>query len=336
MIRFIILVVLLFCTYTASAHHAATGRYEENTYGEIEGVITDIFWRNPHVRLLISVENEGGQEVEWEVEFGSVNTIQRLGVSRDNVVVGELVSVYGRIGRNSLPVMFAAAIVLPDGEEIVLQAGQRERYGMTEDALSDARSLAADLPADIFRVWLPFERPNTGGGHFQSVSLSYPLTEAAIAAQAQWDPEQDPALRCIPPGMPTAMDNPYPVEFREEGNTILMLLEEWDGLRTIFMDGATGEPAQPRMGRSTGRWENGTLVVQTTDIDWGYLDDLGTPLSENTVIDERFALSEDGAQLIWEATITDPVNFTEPVMQRIVWAWLPGQEIKPFNCAVAD
>ncbi len=334
MIRFSVSLVLLFCTFIASAHHAATGRYAPDAFGEIEGVITDIFWRNPHVRLLIAVDGEDGQEDEWEVEFGSVNTVERLGVARDTVTIGERVSVYGRMGRDGLTAMFAAAIVLADGEEVVLQAGQRERYGLTDDALRDARNLAAELRSDIFRVWLPLERPNTGGGNFESVSLLYPLTAPAIAAQAQWDPEKDPALQCIPPGMPTAMDNPYPVEFREEGDSIVMLLEEWDGLRTIYING-TGEPAQPRMGRSVGRWEDRTLVVRTTDIDWRYLDDLGTPLSEDVVIDERFTLSEDGAELVWEASITDPVNFTEPVMQRILWAWLPGQEIKPFNCAVA-
>ncbi len=333
MIRCSVSLVLLFCTFIASAHHAATGRYAPDAFGEIEGVITDVFWRNPHVRLLIAVDGEDGQEDEWEVEFGSVNTVERLGVARDTVTIGERVSVYGRMGRDGLTAMFAAAIVLADGEEVVLQAGQRERYGLTDEALRDARNLPADLRSDIFRVWLPLERPNTGGGNFESVSLLYPLTAPAIAAQAQWDPEKDPALQCIPPGMPTAMDNPYPVEFREEGDTIVMLLEEWDGLRTIFMNG-TGEPTQPRMGRSFGRWEDRTLVVRTTDIDWRYVDDLGTPQTEDVVIDERFTLSEDGTELVWEASITDPVNFTEPVMQRILWVWVPGHEIKPFNCAL--
>ena len=330
MIRLGFLLASLFCAFAAGAHHAATGRYAPDTFGEIEGVITDVFWRNPHVRLLIAVQGEDGQEDEWEVEFGSVNTVERLGVSRDSVNVGDRVSVYGRMGRDGLTAMFAGSIVLPDGEEVLLQAGERQRYGLTDEALRDARNTAEELRADIFRVWLPLERPNTGGG-----DTVYPLTDAGRAAQAQWDPEQDPALQCIPPGMPTAMDNPYPVEFREEGDTIVMLLEEWDGLRTFFMNGA-GEPAQPRMGRSIGRWEGGTLVVQTTDIGWRYVDDLGTPQSEDVVIDERFTLSDDGTELTWEAEITDPANFTEPVAQRIVWTWVPGHEIKPFNCALPE
>lgn len=312
----------------ASAHHASTGRYDPNTFGTIEGEITDIFWRNPHVRFLVSRTNASGELEEWEVEFGSVNTVERLGVSRDVVAVGDRISVYGRMGRNGLTAMFAASIVLPSGEEVALQADSERRYGITARALQEAENVDATLRSDIFRVWVPVTRPRTGYG-----TIIWPLTDVGRAAQAAWDPENDPALRCIPPGLPTAMDNPYPVQFVDRGDTIVFLLEEWDGERTIYMSGE-GEPAQAYMGRSVGRWEDGVLVVETTDIDWRFVDDLGTPQSEDVVINERFSLSEDGTDLFWVARISDPVNFTEPVVMEASWTWVPGNEIKPFNCAL--
>lgn len=330
LIRMSVIFLAWLAAASVSAHHAATGRYERDTFGEIQGEITDIFWRNPHVRFIIARTGEDGQEENWEVEFGSVNTLERLGVTRDVVSLGDQVSVYGRMGRNGLTAMFAGSIVTADGEEVPLQAGVERRYGLTEEALRNARNVDEGLRADIFRVWLPVERPNTGAG-----TTEYPLTDAGRAAQAAWNPENDPALRCIPPGLPTAMDNPYPVEFRDEGDTVVMLLEEWDGVRTIYMNGA-GEPAQPRMGRSVGRWEGRTLIVETRDIDWRYVDDLGTPQSEDVVISERFTLSADGTDLAWEARITDAVNFTEPVVMRGVWTWVPGHEIKPFDCALPE
>ena len=330
MIRSYMILFVLFACGPAMAHHAATGRYEPDGFGEIDGEITDIFWRNPHVRFLISRTGEDGEDEEWEVEFGSVNTVERIGVSRDMVSVGDRVSVYGRMGRDGLTAMFARSIVMPNGEEVPLQAGVEQRYGLTESAFSEARNADATLRADIFRVWLPLERPNTGAGN-----TVYPLTEAGQAALAAWNPANDPALQCIPPGLPTAMDNPYPIEFVDRGNVIDFRLEEWDGLRTIYMEGE-GDPVQPRMGRSVGRWEGRTLVVETTDMDWRYVDDLGTPQSEDAVIEERFTLSEDGLRLDWIARITDPVNFTEPVVMEGAWTWVPGHEIKPFNCALPE
>ena len=330
MVRIYLILLLLFLFGSAVAHHAATGRYAPDAFGEIEGEITDIFWRNPHVRFLITRTGDDGEDEEWEVEFGSVNTLERIGVSRDLVSVGERVSVHGRLGRDGLTAMFANSIVMPNGEELPLQAGVQQRYGLTESALRDARSTDATLRADIFRVWLPLERPNTGAGN-----TVYPLTEAGRAALAAWNPEDDPALRCIPPGVPTAMDNPYPIEFVDRGNVIELRLEEWDGLRTIYMAGE-GDPVQPRMGRSAGRWAGRALVVETTDMDWRYVDDLGTPQSGNAVFRERFTLSEDGVRLDWEGRVTDPVNFTEPVVMEGAWTWVPGHEIKPFDCALPE
>jgi hypothetical protein len=32
----------------------------------------------------------------------------------------------------------------------------------------------------------------------------------------------------------------------------------------------------------------------------------------------------------------DPEFFTEPVVVRANWEWVPGETIKPWNCAVSD
>ena len=334
MIRFGLAVgVLLAAMVTGvGAHHARSGLYDNRTSGEIEGEVSSIFWRNPHVRIGITRTGENGQEEEWDIEFGSVNTLERIGVSRDQVQVGDRIEVSGILGRNGRKAMFAELITFPNGEQLALQADVERRYGLTESAIRSARNVDAELRADIFRVWLPSERPQTGAGTTQ-----YPLTDVGRASSAEWDPAADPALRCIPPGIPTAMDNPYPIEFRNQGDTITLLLEEWDGIRTIHMNGAgSGEQAQPRMGHSVGRWDGNTLIVETTDIGWRYVDDLGTPQSEDSVIVERFTLSPDGTSLAWEARITDPVNFTEPVVMEGVWIWVPGHEIKPFDCTLPD
>jgi hypothetical protein len=329
-IGFLLIWILGACS--VAAHHAATGLYDRNNFGEIEGEVSSVIWRNPHVRIDITRVNDNDKVETWEVEFGSVNTVERLGVSRDVVKLGDRVRVSGNKGRDGLTVMFAKSISLSTGEEVPLNASVERRYGLSEEALRNARNTDAELRADIFRVWLPSKLPDTGAGATQ-----YPLTEAGLAALTEWDPALDPALRCIPPGLPTAMDNPYPMEFIDKGDTITLLLEEWDGIRTIHMnkDGSR-EQVQPRMGYSIGRWDDNTLIVETTDINWRYIDDLGTPQSEDVVIVERFTLSPDGTRLDWEARITDPVNFSEPVVMQGIWLWVPGHEIKPFNCVLSE
>ena len=78
------------------------------------------------------------------------------------------------------------------------------------------------------------------------------------------------------------LDTPYPVEFVDEGEQIVMRLEEWDGTRTIYMNPGDGPPVQEHSpkGISFGRWEGKTLAIFTTYIDYPFLDDLGTPQSK--------------------------------------------------------
>jgi hypothetical protein len=313
------------------AHHASAGLYDRSTTMALSGEIASVFWRNPHVRLTINVANEDGSKAVWDIEAGSVNTLERMGVTADKFHFGDRIEVSGFPGREGRKVMFANAIAAAGGEDVPLGGDITQRYARPEQI---AAGLALDSgPAtDIFRVWVPLAVPNTGAGRAR-----FPLTDEAQAARAAWDPADDPALRCIPPGMPAAMDNPYPIAFEQQGDDIVMRLEEWDGLRTIHLTpDASTEPEVPSpMGYSTGRWDGNTLVVETSAIDYPYFDDLGTPQSRAIHVTERFTLMAAERRLSWEAEITDPESFTEPVTMQIEWQWIPGHAIKPFNCALA-
>ena len=99
---------------------------------------------------------------------------------------------------------------------------------------------------------------------------------------------------------------------------------------------ADGEPATP-LGYSTGRWEGNTLVVETTLIDWPYIDVVGLATvqqSDGLHLEERFTLSEDDSELVYDITLTDAATFTEPVTANryMIWRWQPGVEIQPFDC----
>ena len=318
----------------AFAHHAAAGLYDRATTVGLSGTITAVFWRNPHVRLSVAVTDAAGGAAPWEIETGSVNTLERMGVTADRFGIGDRVELSGYPGRDGQRIMFAQAIVTADGESLPLGGGGggdiTQRYARPEQVAA-GRALDSGPAADIFRVWVPMAVPNTGAGR-----TSFPLTAAALAARQTWNPANDPVLRCIPPGMPAAMDNPYPIAFERRGDDIVVRLEEWDGLRTIHLNrSATVTSAAPSpMGHSVGRWEGDTLVVETDRIDYPYFDDLGTPQSAEIRLQERFTLLPKERRLSWDAQVVDPKSFTETVVMKIEWQWIPGHEIKPFDCAL--
>lgn len=318
----------------ASAHHASGVAYDWNNITELEGEITAVFWRNPHVGIRLSRVGENGEKETWDLEAAALNLVQRFGVSTDDINVGDRIRVAGAPHRQGRTKMFIGNALLANGREVFLRADAEPRWTNERDkrpGITDARAAEAEsLATGIFRVWSWRTDPETTAS----------LTEEARLTKEAWDQlTDDTALRCIPQGMPGLMLSPFPIEFVDHGDEIVLRVEEWDGVRPIHMGGSEGVAAQPatRLGFSVGRWEGRTLVVETTRVSWPYFDDLGAPQSEAVKIVERFTLSADEEHLDYDVTVTDPATFTAPAkISGGQWEWTPGEEIKPFNCTLAD
>ncbi|HSG63479.1 MAG TPA: DUF6152 family protein, partial [Gammaproteobacteria bacterium] len=275
--------------------------------------------------------SESGVRETWTAESGSPNSLQRIGIGRDVVAVGDRITLMGALSRQGLPAMAAYTMTLADGTEIPLWPQRAVEIGrdVRPAPFSSAAVAAGEREArGIFRVW-----SRTGG----ALQGELRLTDPARAARQAWDPlVDDPALRCEAPGMPTMMNNPYPIQFVDEGDVIRLRLEEWDGERVIDMrpDATADDKPASMTGYSVGRWEGQTLVVTTTRISDPYFDDLGTPQSTQSRIVERFTLADNESRLDYTAIVADPGTFTEPATLTGSWEWVPGEQIKPFNCSL--
>lgn len=316
-----------------SAHHSVIGIYSRDSVTVIEGEVTNVSWRNPHV--LFTVITDDGEV--WEVESAPPIELGRYGITQDLIKEGERYRVAGDPSRRDNNAIYATNILLPSGVEIVTYPDRAtprwsnrtlQRGG--ERVISESAAGAAEENADgLFRVWAG----NLG------IEWDAKFTDAAIAARNEWDPSRDDGrLLCIPPGMVDAIVSPFPIELVKDGQDIVIRMEQWDGVRRVHMSNSIpSEDVLPSpMGHSVGHWEGDTLVVSTNRIDWPFFDDLGTPQSEDVEIIERFSMTEDEQQLLWEATITDPAYLAEPAIVRQQYDWVPGVEIEIYNCTVPE
>jgi hypothetical protein len=319
------------------AHHAANTYFDVTTVIEVRGVITDVKWQNPHIGFTLSGGTVDGEELVWSVESNSVSTLRQLGVTRDQLKVGDVVTVAGWPPRQDGNRIAGNHLLLPDGQELVLR-GSGEKYFSegTDDRSTvveiDARESADAATLGLFRVWSTIAGDPDQDRFWEQ---SYPLTEAAIAGQAVWDPVADnPAIRCEPKGMPSIMDPPYPMELTEQGDVIIIRQEEFDTVRTVHMnsEAAQSDPEPSLLGYSMGRWEGDTLVVSTSHISWPVFDIRGIPQSLQARYEERFTVSANGKRLNYTIDITDPVNFTEPVRLDRFWLWMEESQVEPYNC----
>ena len=324
----------------AFAHHSPNVHYDRSEIVDIEGELTEIAWRNPHVQLTVVEIDDQGVEKHWEAEYLAPSFLARQGVSPDLLNEGDRIRIAGYVGRANKAALFTTNILLASGREIFdFQVSEPrwtdETVGVTFGEYQRAKlEDAPEIASSLFRVWstdVAFINPDR-----TFWKEEYPLTEQARAAQASWDRVgENPYMRCEN-GMPAIMDQFYPTEFVSQGDEILVYLEEQDVVRTIHMTDVPEPTESSPYGHSVGHWEGETLVVETTHINWPWFDQTGIPQSEDVHVLERFTPSADGHQLDYSATVTDPAIFTEPVVLERYWIWVPGEAVEPYNCVVTE
>ena len=345
-IRYPAVVAIALGPIAASSHHSFFGRFDAETIIEIEGRVTEVHWRNPHATVLIETSDENGEPVSWVYEALSPNQLQRSGIQQDTIKIGDRVRAAGWPPLTEKKEMFATNLLLPSGDELLLVAGAQPIW---TDSGSNDTSYRTQTEGDpsrpelgLFRVWshtdvIPFLFPGTTDPTFDV--YSYPLTAAGRTAVERFDgATQNPTRGCVPKGMPLIMEQPFPMEFVEAGSDILLRIEEYDLVRSIHLDGRPPAADQPRslLGYSLGRWDDSTLIVTTTHIDWPWFNQLGIPQSDASVVIERFTPTDDGSRLDYTLTVNDPVIFTEPVTLEKFWLYLPNQRIERYDCVASD
>jgi hypothetical protein len=316
-----------FVSSTANAHHSYA-EFDDQQTVEIEGALTTASWQNPHANLIVRTLD--GRT--FQVETIGVNYLRRLDAPLDLFKVGSTVKVAGWPSKRSSSRIYGTNILSSDGQELVLwRTAPRWRptaFGTATPGIFAPVSPAAPRTVYtkvLFQVWGSVYGDPDGALKFDT-PLS--LTQAALAVRASFPFDDTPALGCKPKGMWIIMAQPFPIDFIDQGGTILLRLEEFDSVRTIHMDGGADPGAQARtpLGYSVGRWENDTLVVETTRLGGGWV-----PFGPSAHLVERFTPGDDG-RLRYTIRITDPDFVTQPAEATRYWVTRPGEQVLPFEC----
>lgn len=326
-----------------SAHHGPVGSpslYDVGDLVILEGELTEVFWRSPHVRFRLKVLNDAGEETFWELETGVPSQLESGGITADLFPVGGHVKAAGFMALRYPNSLGLRNMLLPNGQEF---AGTRskllwstERVQRVQRQLESAKVEVAEQVADhIFRVWSATMRPSEWAA---AHSYDHLLTAKARRSKENYDPVSHPILECKPRGMPERMFAGSIEFIGNNEETITMRSLWWGGDRIIHL-GADEAPAgtlPTHIGYSVGHWDGGTLVVETTHVDWPYFDRDGTPQSNQVEFVERFTMTADERRLNYMLTAHDPVMFTDPIIVTNVFDWRPGNEVETSDCVLWD
>ena len=83
------------------AHHSFSATYDSEKSVEIEGLVKEFAWRNPHSFMRLDVTDEDGTTKTWALEWGSTNDLTQAKITRTTLRPGDRIIVIGEAPRDS-------------------------------------------------------------------------------------------------------------------------------------------------------------------------------------------------------------------------------------------
>ena len=309
----IALLIWLICAPGLALTHHSRAHFDLGNIIEIEGVVSELSWRSPHVYVSVEAPDEAGVVRTWTLEGHSIPGFLRVGWQRDSVEVGDRVLVRAHPNRDAekrFAMLYSAT--LTDGTTFYAYAIPE---GTAVAGIEDRRP--TDPSTDFSGTWrhlIPVQEATIGS--FRA-PVEWPLTPRGRAQAEAFDINDDPVLDCVPMGVPRLILSTYSHRWWRDEAKLYIEKERTPQLRVIHLD-ATPRPndfTADELGYSVGHFEaDGTLVVRTGGFAatrWG--NSRGLDSSAEKRVTERYKLSEDGYRMSVSYTIDDPVYLTEPV-----------------------
>jgi hypothetical protein len=293
--------------YPAHAHHSPAS-YDMSRELRLEGTIVSYAWRNPHSLIELETVAADGARTVTEIEAGPASILLPMGVKADSLSPGDRVTVLARPNRRG-PGYMVLGVTATTAAGVALPLRLPPRAPPPSEDAPTATSIAGrwlGRPEDFFALRM-------------AVLQTWALTDSARAALAATE-AGGPTSRadCVAYGPPALHVEAVLTTIAVRGDAVVLTTDS-DGNaleRVVYLDmnvhPANLEPAFA--GHSIGRWEGETLVVDTVGFaahpsGLGF----GVPSSARKHLTERFSLSGDRRQLVYESTITDPQSLAETV-----------------------
>ncbi len=102
----------------ARANHSFAVEFLEDQTDAIEGTVTEVWFKNPHVRYYIDARTEDGEIVNWDVRGASPTSLIRRGWTPKTIEEGDRITVHGHLGRDGRKLLSIIWIELADGTKL--------------------------------------------------------------------------------------------------------------------------------------------------------------------------------------------------------------------------
>jgi len=166
---------------------------------------------------------------------------------------------------------------------------------------------------------------------------------AQAAAEARRKKDLEAIRGCVNIGMPALMNDRATLDIRQSAGVIGMVAKSPSSTRYVYTDGRKHPDAEElegtTNGHSVGRWDGGTLVVDTVGFNERGITAIpgGGYRTARSRLTERYRLAADGQQLVVTFTWTDATVFRRPHAYSFRYYKVPSiSEPRVTNCIAND
>ena len=302
------------------AHHSDKG-LDLDSEVMLEGVVTKVNWRNPHIYFVMQVAGQDGQPAEWTIQMASIPWLARRGWTSDSVNVGDelFVRAHPAIDGRDYGVFVSiekGGVRLPQNNPVEL-TGDVTATSLEGTWLGD-RSTIGDFTLFFDRL-ITTEKGTVARDEFVAISAMNPM--------ATCNTRPTPATLVSAGG--------YLEEIEYLDDTIILRNEIFDTERIVYMDGRSHPEGGERtpQGHSIGSWEGDVLVVDTVAFaDHRSPYQNGIPSGAQKHVVEKYQLNEDGSRILLEMMLEDPEYLVSPLTDTMEWVYAPDQNMIPWEC----
>jgi len=110
--------LLLVSAPLVRAHHSFSAEYDSNQPVKVTGTVTRVDWQNPHIWFFVDVKDEQGKVTSWGFSGGPPGVLQRRGITRSAMKIGDVVVVEGFRARDGTSNASGGKVTFPDGRSV--------------------------------------------------------------------------------------------------------------------------------------------------------------------------------------------------------------------------
>ena len=328
------------CAFPVQGHHAAGAAFT-NEEIQIEGIVSEFNFTNPHVNMILSVTNDGGAETLWMATAPAPVSLRRTGWSADSIEEGQKLRLTGYRSRDGRPMILVENEHWDGGGIVELDPAD----GSIVRTITATPSEVQPVPAGP-SLRLGDGRPNLAGSWNRRASVrardattgnrNPPFNEYGASVQAAFDPVTDPTFtECADYGLIRLAIAPQGMQVTQYEDRVVIVYEWGADRRVLYLDGRRPETdGKTRLGYSVARYEDDALVVETTRILGDLTGTAGNAVGDGHTIVETYRRVEDefGAALQMTMVITDPEYLIGP--WEISWKkhYAPGYVFTEYDC----